>query len=406
MISTTTRFAGYTLFVALTAWGCADQPTAVTCAPTQLRGGCATALADRSENSAADLSALATTTWNKRATDLLFLRPPGNAQAAVSRMLTYLSIAQYRAILAAKDGKVKSLHPSTSAAIGGASAAVLRSFFPLDVASIEAQLSADLAAVQGNHNEDEDVAAGEAIGRSVAADVLAQAATDNYFVANPGAPPVGAGYWVSAAGVAPVRGMYGARPFFMKTTDQLRPPPPPAFGSPDFLAGLAEIRTISDTRTADQILIAQTYAWGTAPFTVGQLNLIVDQLIVDHHRSEREAARILAYANAATFDAGIACYDAKFAYWFIRPSQADPLITMPIALPNHPSYPSGHSCLTSALMTVAIDAFPSEREQLESLITTTGLSRMYGGLHYRFDVEAGQVIGRAAAALALAGSIE
>jgi membrane-associated phospholipid phosphatase len=320
-------------------------------------------------------------------------------------MLTYLSIAQYRATLAAKDGKVRSLHPSTSAAVGGASAAVLSSFFPLDVASVEAQLRTDLAALEDEHNEDDDVAAGESIGRDVAADVLAQAATDNYFVRNPGVPPVGPGYWVSAA--APiVRGLYGARPFFLKTADQLRPPPPPTFGSPAFLSGLAEIRMISDTRTAEQTLIAQTYAWGTAPFTVGQLNLIVDQLIVDHHRSEREAARILAYANAATFDAGIACYDAKFAYWFIRPSQADRLITMPIALPNHPSYPSGHSCLTSALMTVAIDAFPSERERLETLITTTGLSRMYGGLHYRFDVEAGQVIGRSAAALALAGSLE
>src|SRR3982751_4062197 len=93
---------------------------------------------------------------------------------------------------------------------------------------VEAQLRTDLAALEGNHNEDEDVAAGEAIGRDVAADVLAQAATDNYFVVNPGVPPVRAGYWVSAA--APiVRGLYGARPFFLKTADQLRPPPPPAF---------------------------------------------------------------------------------------------------------------------------------------------------------------------------------
>ena len=148
------------------------------------------------------------------------------------------------------------------------------------------------------------------------------------------------------------------------------------------------------------------FAWGTGPFTAGNLNLIADQLIVEHHRTEREAARILAYANAAAFDSQIACFDAKFAYWFIRPPQADPAITTAVALPNHPSYPSAHSCITSAFMTVLIDALPSERARLEAIITTAGLSRMYAGIHYRFDIEAGQAIGRGAAALALAGSLE
>jgi membrane-associated phospholipid phosphatase len=235
--------------------------------------------------------------------------------------------------------------------------------------------------------------------------VLAQAATDNYLVVSPGVPPVGPGYWVSAP-AAIVRSLYGVRPFFLTTSDQLRPGPPPAFGSPAFLAALAEIRAISDTRTAEQIAIAQSYAWGTGPFTAGNLNLIADRTIVDHHRTEREAARILASANAAAFDAQIACFDAKFAYWFIRPSQADPAITLPIPLPNHPSYPSAHSCITSAFMTVLIDAFPSERPSLQEIITNAGLSRMYAGIHYRFDIEAGQAIGRGAAALALAASPE
>src|SRR6185503_2833153 len=125
-----------------------------------------------------------------------------------------------------------------------------------------------------------------------------------------------------------------------------------------------------------------------------------------HHRTEREAARILAYANAAAFDAQIACWDSKLFYWFIRPSQADPAITLPIGLPNHPSYPSGHSCITGAIMTVAIDAFPSERDRLNAIIEEAGMSRVYGGIHYRFDIEGGRAIGRGAAALALAGSLE
>jgi hypothetical protein len=87
----------------------------------------------------------ATTRWNERAATLLGQRPPANGQAAASRILTYLSLAQYRAALAAESGKQGSTHPSVSAAVGGASAAVLSGFFGLDVAAIEAQLDADLA---------------------------------------------------------------------------------------------------------------------------------------------------------------------------------------------------------------------------------------------------------------------
>jgi membrane-associated phospholipid phosphatase len=348
----------------------------------------------------------ASTRWNQRAASLLGLRPPAtNGQAAASRMLTYLSLAQYRAVLAAEAGKERSTHPSVAAAVGGASVAVLSSFFPLDVATLEAQLDADLAAPGWPGARNEDAPSGEAIGRAVGAAVLAQAATDNYLATSPGVPPVGPGYWVSSP-AAIVRSLHGARPFFLTTRDQIRPGPPPAFGSPTYLVALAEIRTISDTRTPEQVSIAQTWATSTPPFTTGSQNLVADQLIVEHHRTEREAARILAYANAAAFDAQIACFDAKFTYWFIRPSQADPAITLPIALPNHPSYPSAHQCITGAIMSVLMDAFPSERPRLEEFITTAGLSRMYAGLHYRFDVEAGQAIGRQAAALALAGSLE
>lgn len=41
--------------------------------------------------------------------------------------------------------------------------------------------------------------------------------------------------------------------------------------------------------------------------------------IVKYHRSEVDAARILAYANTAAVDALIACFDSKFAYWFHSP---------------------------------------------------------------------------------------
>jgi membrane-associated phospholipid phosphatase len=347
----------------------------------------------------------ATTRWNERAATLLGQRPHANGQAAASRILTYLSLAQYRAALAAESGTQGSTHPSVSAAVGGASAAVLSGFFGLDVAAIEAQLDADLAKPGWPGEKHEDAAAGEAIGRAVGAAVLAQAATDTYLVVPTGVPPIGPGFWVSS-GAASVRSLHGVRPFFLRSPSQLRPPPPPAFGSAAFLAALAEVRATSDTRSAEQLAIAIYWNTGAGPFTAASLNVIAGEMIRAHHRTEVESARILAYANAAAFDAQIACWDAKLTYWFIRPSQADPAITLPIGLPNHPSYPSGHSCITSAMMTVLAHALPAERERLEAIIVEAGMSRVYGGIHYRFDIEAGQEIGRGAAALALAGSLE
>jgi hypothetical protein len=57
-------------------------------------------------------------------------------------------------------------------------------------------------------------------------------------------------------------------------------------------------------------------------------------------------------------------------------------------------------------MAVLGDAFPSERGRLDAIVEAAGLSRVDGGIHYRFDIDAGQAIGRAAAELALAGTLK
>jgi membrane-associated phospholipid phosphatase len=364
---------------------------------------CSQAAADRTAPTVNSTDVSTSVRWNRRAVALVVARQPAsNGQAAVSRILTYVSLAQYRAAQAASRDAHR---PSVSAAIGAASAVVLNSFFPLDIATTEAQLNGDLAIPPWPGAPVEDVPAGESLGRSIGNAVIAQAAADNYLALAPGATPTGAGKWTSSS-AAIVRSLYGTRPFFLASPEQLRPPAPPAFGSPAFLEALAEVRRISDTRTLEQTQIAQNWNTSSGTFTAGALNFIVDDLLQERRVSELEVARILAVANAAAFDAQIACWEAKFTYWFIRPSQADPGITMPIALPNHPSYPSGHSCMTAAMLGVVADAFPNERTRLEAMVQEAGMSRVYGGIHYRFDIDAGRDIGRAAAALALKGTLK
>ena len=237
----------------------------------------------------------ATTRWNRRATELFGTTTLPNGQAAASRILTYLSIAQHRAALAAEASKDGSTHPSVSVAIGAASVVVLSQFYPLSAATLETQFDADLAAQGWPGRKNQDATSGEAVGRAVGAAVLAQAATDNYLAVVPPTQPPGPGKWAPMPN--PVRSLFGVRPFFLTSADQIRPGPPPAFGSAEYLAALAEIRGISDTRTTEQVSIAQTWAFGAAPFTAGAENLIADQLIAEHHRNEKDAARILAYAK-------------------------------------------------------------------------------------------------------------
>src|SRR5262245_62128156 len=160
--------------------------------------------------------------WNRRAVALVVARQPAtNGQAAVSRILTYVSLAQYRAAVAAQAANQSAKRPSVAAAIGAASTVVLNAFFPLDVASTEAQLNGDLAIPPWPGAPVEDVSAGEALGRTIGNTVVAQSATDNYLVVAPSAPPTGSGKWIAAGAV--VRSLYGAKPFFMTSPDQLRP---------------------------------------------------------------------------------------------------------------------------------------------------------------------------------------
>ncbi len=337
--------------------------------------------------------------WTRKAGAILRSRlsesPPPNA----TRIHAYLSLAQYRAALAARErrqARHQGGRPSLAGAVAGASVVVLEEFYPLDSAVIDAELGAQRAEYRGAPHARRAFNLGVAIGRKRGAAVLAQAATDNVGVTPLPPQPTGPGLWVSS-GAPVVKGGFGARPFFLKSVSEINADPPPAFGSAEFLAALAEVRAISDTRTPEQVAITEKWR----PFSGAVWNEIAADLIEKHHRSELQAARIFAYANLAAFDAGIGCFDTKFVHWFIRPSQADAGITLATTLPNHPSYPSSSSCETGAWQAVLTDAFPSEQRFVNATAREASLSRLFGGLHYRFDGEAGLRLGRRAGRLAL-----
>ena len=334
---------------------------------------------------------------------------------AAARVYAALGVAQYRAVVIA-DGHFdvegplpehglgtggRRLLEGRRGAVAGASAAVLSYFFPTAAAGLEARVRALGAAGPGNVHP--HFMRGVEIGRATGAAMVARLAADRYTVAWTGRFPVAPGTWAPNPGASPVGAtLAGATPYLLASADQFRPAPPPAFGSAAFQAAVTEIRTLVDNRTPEQLAVAAKWAYNPGTFTPpGSRTRAAATYIGEDRLDEGAATHVFAVLGATMYDAFIACFDAKYHYLTPRPSQADPGIVAPppsptgepTRLPNHPSYPAGHSCNAASAATVLTHFFPDRAAQLAGWVTEAGLARMYAGIHYGFDVAAGQQLG-------------
>lgn len=365
--------------------------------------------------------------WNQVARGLVTVHNTATPLAA--RAYALLSVAQYDALVTVWANKTRyqrrppsavdpSLHPllevsdessypDEQAALAASAYAVLSWLYPRDAAALAQLARAETESrLWAGASYRSDLDAGEQLGRQVAQQVIAYAKTDGSDAVWTGTVPVGPGRWYSSATPPelPMLPLWGqVRPWLMSSGWQFRPSPPPPLSSPDYQAALQEVRRISDHRTPAQIAIAQFWADGNGTATPpGHWNAIASELIREHGLSELRAARALALMNMAEMDAGISCWDAKYTYWLIRPSQADPQIITAVPLPNFPSYTSGHATFSGAASAVLGYLFPDQRDRLNAMAQEASISRVYGGIHYRFDSEQGLKAGHAIAQLAIA----
>ena len=308
------------------------------------------------------------------------------------RVYTLLSIAQYGAANSSRDNRAV----SADAAVAAASAAVLTDLFTDSAvrASIARELARDLQQARTASRGAERTLAGTRLGEDVARRVTAWAPPLALFEPWNGTIPTGPGMWYSAKGMQPMGASMGkARTWVLDSTSQFRPAPPPAFGSPAFEAALEEVRRVARERTPEHTKIAQK--WSDAdPWAMW--NQFASDALRRNRVPDAEAARILAVLNVAASDAVIACFEAKYHYWTIRPSQADTTLVLAdkVGLPNFPAYPSGHACSAGAFDAVLGHFFPQERAEFTRIAEEQAMSRLYGGIHYRFDNDTGLALGR------------
>jgi hypothetical protein len=214
------------------------------------------------------------------------------------------------------------------------------------------------------------------------------------------------------------------RPFAMPSGNTCAIPAPPAYSEDpesDFFKAAKEVHDTVNNLTDEQKLSARF--WSDDPMLSSTppghwISIAVELADRDALPADR-VVEMMARLGVATADAFIGCWASKYEYNLLRPvtyikRHIDPKWEPLLITPPFPEYPSGHSTVSGAAAAVLTHAFGAsfafddpthEPENLpirsfasfEDAAEDAALSRLYGGIHYRFAIEEGLVQGRCVA---------
>lgn len=337
----------------------------------------------------------------------------------VHRVFAYVAIAMHDATIAAWDSKYAynrprpiqwdpTLHtrlatprspsyPSEHAATAAAAAGVLSYFFPDEAAALQSMAhEAARSRLYAGLQFPTDYFAGLDLGQNVAAAVVERAKTDGSDAVWTGTIPTGACAWT---GKNPGNtALVYWKPFLLGTPSQFRPPPPPDCKSDEMTAQVATVRNFP--RSPQAFVTNQKAMYWQGPEGIGTWPYVYANKWMFEDRTDQNPPRASrAYALLATtlYDAFIASQDGKFTYWLLRPSQLDPSIVPLFPVPNFPSYPSNHSTFSSARAEILAYLFPEHADFIRAVGKEAGDSRIWAGIHYPIDNEAGKTLGKSVA---------
>lgn len=394
-----------------------------------------------------------------------------------SRAMAIVHVAMFDAINAIRGGYRSFTEQqrapegaSSSAAIAQAAHDTLAALYPSQRAAFAELLARDMANLRDSGKSE-----GLEVGKRTAAAILALAATDG---ANHAEMRVGTefipsdepGKWrpdpVSQIPIALGARWGTVRPFVLSSGSQFRLQPPPALDSREYARAFNEAKRMggdgvktSTVRSPVQTNVGIYWAYDGTPSLCAPPRLY--NQIVMHIAAERgtssviELARLLALANLAMADTGIAAWDSKYHYQFWRPvtgireasrgtgpggrgdgnaaTEGDatfmPLgapasnLQGPNFTPPFPAYPSGHAAFGGALFQTLRNFYGTDRiaftfvsdemngetadnqgnvralvqrrfNSLSEAEEENGQSRIYLGIHWSFDKTEGIAQGR------------
>jgi hypothetical protein len=370
--------------------------------------------------------------WNR--TLLVIVRTPGAQPATVhpTRSFAIMHAAIYDAVNAI-DGTHKpylvrlsaSHFASQEAAAAAAAHEVLVKLYPNFQATLDAQLEQALTQLPNVGK-----AEGIRIGNTVADRILALRSNDGsnaqpipYVFGN--AP----GDYQSTPPNFPKQPQFThwsrVTPFALESADQFRPGGPPKLTSDRYGDAFDQVKSLgiagSTTATADEALTGRF--WNGA--IQNYWNEIAQTASLAHDLTTAENARLFALLNFSFVDVVIAFYDAKYTYNFWRPvtairaaatdgnpdTEADPnwLPEVGNTTPD-PSYPGAHAAISAAGAEVLISFLHKDHFEFEvtsevlpgvdrsfasfrAAAEEATMSRIFAGVHFLFDLTAGQRLG-------------
>ena len=308
---------------------------------------------------------------------------------------------------------------SSSAAAGAAACTVLAGLFP----NRSPQYAADCAPYQAGAGGSDAKNKGIALGIEVGIGLLAERADDGRDTTQNYVPGGGVGDFAPSVAGNPI--LFFApymRPFAVGSLQQFRADGPPDLTSDTYAHDFAEVKKLGGAGGA-QLSADQQDA---ARFHTDNPNLFWPRGTRDfmNKPSLLENARLAAMLQTSMADAILGCFDSKYYFDAWRPrtaipaaatdgnpaTTADPAWTPFLATPNHPEYPSGHTCLAGAVAEVikSYNKTPNVAFTWTSPVTGTARSydsvyemvreikdaRVWGGMHFRFANEDGATLGR------------
>lgn len=337
-------------------------------------------------------------------------------------------IAIYDAVVAIegryKPFAVKPKAPATGAsleaAVSAAAYGVLKALFPNRGAVYQAAYDQRLATIPDGQSK----TLGLALGSEVAEGVVRLRANDGRNVTlSPYVSGNAPGQFRSANPTPIFRHFPAIKPFALTSLDQFRPAPPPALNSAAYTAAFNETRSLggadSATRTPERLEAARFHTEPPPPAVTRNLGRFATSTA-----NVADAARLMAMVYVSFADAIAACFEAKYHYNTWRPVSAinmadadgndatvvDAAWKPVLPTPNHPEYPAAHSCTSGSLGEVLRSYYGTTNVTFtwDSTVTKTtrtyasieefnadaGISRLYGGMHFRFATVAGEALGK------------
>jgi hypothetical protein len=377
--------------------------------------------------------------WNDIAAKTAVATSPFNG----ARVMSIVQLSVFEAVNAITGEYEPYLSPATTAPPGASvDAAViiaahraLTNYFPLATAALNTARDLDLGAIPDGPAK----TAGMGVGMAAANAMIALRATDGSAPLTTTIPSstVAGDYQLTTA--CPAGAFFNwqhVTPFGIPDATAYLLTPPPALGSQQYTKDYYEVMTVgsstSTARSADRADNSRLYAASSPGFV---LSMATRQISTAKGLSLSENARDLALIMIGISDSLVASFYNKYHYNLWRPetgirngsadgnakTDGDPGFATFIATPCFPSYPSNHASGTNGGLEVmrrlfgaaghdititntvpALGSLPAATitvhySQLKALSDDVDDARVYGGIHWRFDQDGGNVLGRAVA---------